>query len=147
MTEDDILVEQSRSHLAFLDKILSSHHHHLNIITGKEWYIWLSVPDKCCKWSHLMIWKYICINDVPKKLTGVFHSTINRKESPRWLYTHYTHSVIPFKMVVNICEVYLGVIRLATRKDVMWQVTNKKYSEQCTFWIVREQHKGWNMFL
>jgi len=36
MTEADRLVERGVSHLAFLDKILSSHHHHLNVITGKE---------------------------------------------------------------------------------------------------------------
>lgn len=29
-------------------------------------------------------------------------------------------------MVVNICEVYLGVICLDTRKDIMRQVMNKK---------------------
>lgn len=50
-------------------------------------------------------------------------------------------------MVVNICEVYLGVICLDTRKDIMWLVMNKKYSEQCILQIVWEQHKGWNMLL
>lgn len=44
-------------------------------------------------------------------------------------------------MVVNMCEAYLGVVCVDTRKDIMWQVTNKKYSEQCIFWIVYEQHR------
>lgn len=54
-------------------------------ITGKEWHIWLSAPEKGCKWSHLMIWKYICINDIPKKTTQVFHGSISRRKLSKWL--------------------------------------------------------------
>lgn len=52
---------------------------------GKEQQIWLLAPGKGCTWSHWMISKYICINDIPKITIQVFHCNISRKNLPGWL--------------------------------------------------------------
>lgn len=84
MTAEDILVAQGVNHPPFLDKMLPSQHHH-PVITGKEQHIWLLAPGKGCKWSHWMISKYVCINDIPKITIQVFHGNISRNNLPGWL--------------------------------------------------------------
>lgn len=58
-----------------------------------------------------------------------------------------TPSAISLRMVVTLCEVYPGVVCLDTRKDVMWQVMNKKYSEQRTSWRGCELQKLNNVLI